>query len=257
MMTPSHQARLSSRRVRAPRLVPSGGARPTRRSQVLVLGARGVGKSSLAAAFTGAGECVKRASRGMEAFLLVYSVTERASFERASELRIGLRRGGGGGSGGPSLGPGGSTGPKGATGPREPPVILVGNKSDLVRSREVSEEEGRACAAVFDCKFIETSAALSVNVSELFQGAVRQVRLRSGHAANAASAPRSSGAARPRSRSTSTVATASSSSSSSSSRPRRESMSERARRVLGRLVAAAPSGAFKAKSRSCHDLSVL
>ncbi|XP_041434831.1 GTP-binding protein GEM-like [Xenopus laevis] len=31
------------------------------------------------------------------------------------------------------------------------PIILVGNKTDLVRSREVSVEEGRACAVVFDC----------------------------------------------------------------------------------------------------------
>lgn len=38
--------------------------------------------------------------------------------------------------------------------------------------------EGRACAVVFDCKFIETSAALHHNVKDLFEGIVRQIRLR-------------------------------------------------------------------------------
>lgn len=52
-----------------------------------------------------------------DAFLLVYSITDRASFLRASELRISLR----------CLRPAHHT-----------PIILVGNKCDLVRSREVS-----------------------------------------------------------------------------------------------------------------------
>lgn len=52
-----------------------------------------------------------------DAFLLLYSVTDRASFLRASELRITLRR----------FRPAHRT-----------PIILVGNKCDLVRRREVS-----------------------------------------------------------------------------------------------------------------------
>ncbi|KAI3361023.1 hypothetical protein L3Q82_013219 [Scortum barcoo] len=92
-----------------------------------------------------------------DAYLLLYSVTDRASFLRASELRITLRR----------FRPAQHT-----------PIILVGNKCDLVRRREVSVSEGRACAAVFDCKFIETSAAMQHNVWEAFHGIVRQLRLR-------------------------------------------------------------------------------
>ncbi|KAI1243509.1 hypothetical protein IHE44_0001136 [Lamprotornis superbus] len=130
-----------------------------------------------------------------DAYLIVYSITDRASFEKASELRIQLRR---------------------ARQKEDIPIILVGNKSDLVRCREVSVAglrnslvaltpshvaacpgppslclvtpcnhvstldfaEGRACAVVFDCKFIETSAAVQHNVKELFEGIVRQVRLR-------------------------------------------------------------------------------
>lgn len=52
-----------------------------------------------------------------DAYLIVYSITDHASFEKASELRIQLRR---------------------ARQTEDIPIILVGNKSDLVRCREVS-----------------------------------------------------------------------------------------------------------------------
>ncbi|XP_034020473.1 GTP-binding protein REM 1 [Thalassophryne amazonica] len=91
------------------------------------------------------------------AYIIVYSVTDRSSFDAAAELRITLRR---------------------ARQAENLPIILVGNKTDLVRSREVAVEEGQACAVVFDCKFIETSASLQHNVAELFEGVVRQIRLR-------------------------------------------------------------------------------
>lgn len=42
----------------------------------------------------------------------------------------------------------------------------------------VAVAEGSACAVVFDCKFIETSANLHHNVRDLFEGMVRQIRLR-------------------------------------------------------------------------------
>ncbi|KFO31500.1 GTP-binding protein REM 1 [Fukomys damarensis] len=104
------------------------------------------------------------------AYVIVYSIADRSSFESASELRIQLRR---------------------AHRADHVPIILVGNKADLARCREVSVEEGRACAVVFDCKFIETSAALQHNVAELFEGVVRQLRLRRKDiAAQEPSAPR-------------------------------------------------------------------
>lgn len=52
-----------------------------------------------------------------DAYLIVYSITDRDSFEKASELRIQLRR---------------------ARQSEDIPIILVGNKCDLVRCREVS-----------------------------------------------------------------------------------------------------------------------
>ncbi|XP_003476740.1 GTP-binding protein REM 1 [Cavia porcellus] len=143
------------------------------------------------------------------AYVIVYSIADRGSFESASELRIQLRR---------------------AHRADHVPIILVGNKADLARCREVSVEEGRACAVVFDCKFIETSATLQHNVAELFEGVVRQLRLRRrDRAAEEPSAPR-----------------------------RRASLGQRARRFLARLTArSARRRALKARSKSCHNLAVL
>lgn len=53
------------------------------------------------------------------AYVIVYSITDRSSFESASELRIQLRR---------------------IRQAENIPIILVGNKSDLVRCREVAVE---------------------------------------------------------------------------------------------------------------------
>nr|XP_009673035.1 PREDICTED: GTP-binding protein RAD [Struthio camelus australis] len=146
-----------------------------------------------------------------DAYIIVYSVTDKVSFEKASELRIQLRR---------------------ARQTEDIPIILVGNKSDLVRSREVSVDEGRACAVVFDCKFIETSAALHHNVKDLFEGIVRQIRLRKDSKEDNARRMANT--------------------------KRRESIGKKAKRFLGRIVAKNNKKmAFKAKSKSCHDLSVL
>ncbi|XP_073461801.1 GTP-binding protein RAD [Aquarana catesbeiana] len=146
-----------------------------------------------------------------DAYVIVYSVTDKTSFEKASELRIQLRR---------------------ARQSEDIPIILVGNKSDLVRSREVSVDEGRACAVVFDCKFIETSAALHHNVKDLFEGIVRQIRLRKDSKEDNARRMASS--------------------------KRRESIGKKAKRFLGKIVAKNNKKmAFKQKSKSCHDLSVL
>lgn len=53
------------------------------------------------------------------AYVIVYSIADRGSFESASELRIQLRR---------------------AHRADHVPIILVGNKADLARCREVSVE---------------------------------------------------------------------------------------------------------------------
>lgn len=58
-----------------------------------------------------------------DAYVIVYSITDKSSFEKASELRVQLRR---------------------ARQTDNVPIILVGNKSDLVRSREVSVDGKQA-----------------------------------------------------------------------------------------------------------------
>lgn len=98
----------------------------------------------------------------------------------------------------------------------------------------LSLSEGRTCAAVFDCKFIETSAAMQHNVWEVFRGIVRQLRLR-----------RDSKEVNKRRK-------------HRSCKVRRESIPTKARRLLDKVMAKKnPSVAFWLKSKSCHDLSVL
>lgn len=92
--------------------------------------------------------------------------------------------------------------------------------------------EGSACAVVFDCKFIETSASLHHNVHELFEGIVRQIRLRKD--SKEENARRMANCRR------------------------RESIGKKAKRFLGRMVARKNKKmAFRQKSKSCHDLTVL
>ncbi|KAM6449840.1 GTP-binding protein REM 2 isoform 2-T2 [Liasis olivaceus] len=145
-----------------------------------------------------------------DAFLVVFSVTDRRSFTRVPPTLLRLRAGS----------------------PRtDPPIILVGNKSDLARSREVSREEGRSLAVMMNCKHIETSAALHHNTEELFEGVVRQIRLR-----------RCRREGDPLSR--------------EGAIGRRESITKKAKRFLSSLV---PRNGrfFKQRSKSCNDLSVL
>lgn len=92
--------------------------------------------------------------------------------------------------------------------------------------------EGRACAVVFDCKFIETSASLQHNVTELFEGVIRQIRLRQDGSKAVEH--------------------------QHSLHKRKESITQKARRFLDRLMARNNQRlAVKARSKSCHDLAVL
>ncbi|XP_045381936.1 GTP-binding protein REM 2 isoform X3 [Lemur catta] len=137
-----------------------------------------------------------------DAFLIVFSVTDRRSFSKVPETLLRLR------AGRPH---------------HDLPVILV---------------EGRHLAGTLSCKHIETSAALHHNTRELFEGAVRQIRLRRGRS-------RAGGHRQERGSPEGPVPSA-----------RRESLTKKAKRFLANLV---PRNAkfFKQRSRSCHDLSVL
>ena len=60
---------------------------------------------------------------------------------------------------------------------QERSVIVVGNKSDLARSRIISPSEGKQLATSRECKFIETSSGIQHNVDELLVGVLKQIRL--------------------------------------------------------------------------------
>ncbi|XP_055844622.1 uncharacterized protein DDB_G0283357 isoform X2 [Episyrphus balteatus] len=92
----------------------------------------------------------------IDLFVVVYSVVDRPSFKTAEkvlhylkESEMLLTRG----------------------------AILVGNKTDLERHREVTRQNGRKLAKEVACKFIETSSGLDHNVDELLVGVVAQVKL--------------------------------------------------------------------------------
>lgn len=99
-------------------------------------------------------ECLNTA----DAFVIVYSVTDRSTYNYASRTLS-------------SLSNLFNYCPSKA-------VIVVGNKVDLVRGRIVSSDEGRTLANRYDTKYIETSALLNHNVDELLVGIVSQIRLK-------------------------------------------------------------------------------
>jgi len=93
--------------------------------------------------------------REVQGFLLVYSITSRASFDLLENFRQSM-----------------------LPAKREEPVFtLVGNKCDMVNEREVSREEGAALARKFGCEFFETSAKTAQNVERVFTNLVRTLRM--------------------------------------------------------------------------------
>lgn len=59
---------------------------------------------------------------------------------------------------------------------RELPVVIVGNKSDLVNNRQVTTQELEAIGNEFDCPTIECSALKNSNIEAVFQEAIREIR---------------------------------------------------------------------------------
>ncbi|XP_066285719.1 ras-related protein Rap1-like [Branchiostoma lanceolatum] len=92
-------------------------------------------------------------SRG-QGFVLVFSLTQESSLTELVETRDRVLQ----------ARPGG-----------EVPMVLVGNKCDLVSEREVSKGRGEGLSAKFNCSYLETSAMLGTDVHEVFRGLVRQI----------------------------------------------------------------------------------
>jgi len=92
-----------------------------------------------------------------DGFLVVYSVTDRASYDHVPEFQDLIRR---------------VKEEQGAF-----PALLVANKVDLAQQRVVSEREGRDMAQQFGVPYIETSAKDPPrNVDKAFQDVVRLIR---------------------------------------------------------------------------------
>jgi GTPase KRas protein len=116
--------------------------------------------------------------RDGEGFVLVYSISSRASFARIEKFHRQIQRvKESSQSGSPSY-PGSplstTSNGSGSFGPA--PVMLVGNKCDRVTEREVSTQEGQALARELGCDFVEASAKNCVNVERAFYDVVRQLR---------------------------------------------------------------------------------
>ncbi|XP_077112855.1 GTP-binding protein Rit1 isoform X4 [Ranitomeya variabilis] len=171
---------------------PAQSAQP-REYKLVMLGAGGVGKSEDAykiririddepanldildtagqAEFTAMRDQYMRAGEG---FIICYSITDRRSFHEVREFKQLIYR---------------------VRRTDDTPVVLVGNKSDLSRLRQVSKDEGISLAREFSCPFFETSAAFRYYIDDIFHALVREIRRKEKEAALASerrSKPKSS-----------------------------------------------------------------
>ncbi|KAK3939822.1 ras small monomeric GTPase [Diplogelasinospora grovesii] len=90
-----------------------------------------------------------------EGFLLVYSITSKASFDEITTFKEQILR---------------------VKDKDHFPMVVVGNKCDLESDREVSKQQGQDLATSFGCKFVETSAKSRTNVETAFYDVVRAIR---------------------------------------------------------------------------------
>uniref|UniRef100_A0A6B2LKL9 Uncharacterized protein n=1 Tax=Arcella intermedia TaxID=1963864 RepID=A0A6B2LKL9_9EUKA len=93
-----------------------------------------------------------------QAFLFVYSVDSRNSFDALEEFREALLR---------------------AKDTEKVPLVLCANKADL-SNHKVQKTEGAALSRRWDVPFFETSAFTRQNVEEAFFQLVREIRIHNG-----------------------------------------------------------------------------
>ncbi|KAK3381861.1 hypothetical protein B0H63DRAFT_476747 [Podospora didyma] len=97
----------------------------------------------------------ERLFREGDGFLLVYSVTSRASFDEIASLRREILR---------------------MKEKDDYPMVIVGGRCSMQSQREVTWVEGKKLADSLSCKFIEVDAKENVNVEKAFFALVREVR---------------------------------------------------------------------------------
>eukprot|EP01095_Lingulamoeba_sp_RSL-Kostka_P000534 TRINITY_DN10810_c2_g1_i1.p1 TRINITY_DN10810_c2_g1~~TRINITY_DN10810_c2_g1_i1.p1 ORF type:complete len:188 (-),score=59.06 TRINITY_DN10810_c2_g1_i1:79-642(-) len=91
-----------------------------------------------------------------QGFIIVYSITNRISFEKIYYYLEKILR---------------------VKDVDKYPMVLAGNKCDLANEREVESEEALEIAQKHECPFFETSAKLRINVVELFYDIVREIKI--------------------------------------------------------------------------------
>ena len=91
--------------------------------------------------------------RNRDCFFLVYSLTDRTSFEEIREIYNDVIRF------------------KTQNESEKIPIVLIGNKKDLEDQRQISTKEGQELAREINAIFVETSALTGENVEDaIFQG---------------------------------------------------------------------------------------
>eukprot|EP01091_Cochliopodium_minus_P008717 TRINITY_DN201_c0_g1_i2.p1 TRINITY_DN201_c0_g1~~TRINITY_DN201_c0_g1_i2.p1 ORF type:complete len:199 (-),score=60.02 TRINITY_DN201_c0_g1_i2:66-626(-) len=94
--------------------------------------------------------------RESEGFILLYSITSRASFEKLTELLESIKRV--------------------KYDLNQIPVVLVGNKCDLDDKREVSHEEAKSFAKYENIDLYEASSKKRINIDESVFHLVRKIQ---------------------------------------------------------------------------------
>jgi len=93
--------------------------------------------------------------RDGKGFLLVYNITNKATYDEVSILHDKILR---------------------TKDQAKVPIVLVGNKADLKDQRQVAYEQGQNLAKEWGCPFFETSAKIKLNNEACFYELVREIR---------------------------------------------------------------------------------
>lgn len=91
---------------------------------------------------------------GIHAYMLVYSIASRASFDMITIIRDKILN---------------------SIGADTLPMVVVGNKADLESQRQVSTEEGQQLADSIHAAFVETSAKSNLNIDKAFEALIAQI----------------------------------------------------------------------------------
>jgi len=90
-----------------------------------------------------------------QGYVLVYSVISVQSFDQVEKLRRAIIQ---------------------TKEDESSPIVLIGNKIDLVNERSVSTDEGRALGKKFGVPFLEVSAKENIHVDDIFVELIRQIK---------------------------------------------------------------------------------